>query len=367
MSKITCILKVTAFLLTALFVFSACSGSPARRAASRQPAWVDNPETVYPRHLYISRVGYGSNRTAAERDALAKLVAFFGQSVQAEMHSISIYSEAVKRGALQITENISIQNAITTSAEMNTLVGAEIADVWFDNAGTYYAVAIMERERTSALYAQLIRANARFIENLINISQQDRISLEAFSSLQLAATIADANRVYANVLAMLTGETPLLMQFRWGIDTSELHSGEELRLEAAAIARNMPIGISITGDHTEQTTERIRDAFSRAISTAGLRSGGENTRYVLNINYSISQVELPGQQNVFVRYQINSRLEDTAAGNSVLFTYEVSGRDGHLTLHEAEQRVIRTAEARIVREFEERLTSYLASMTSLRN
>ena len=79
-----------------------------------KPAWVDAPDSVFPRSRFVSAVGYGGDRGHAERSALANLTALFGQSVQAELKTISSYSEAVKSGAIQVTENSSIQNAITT-------------------------------------------------------------------------------------------------------------------------------------------------------------------------------------------------------------------------------------------------------------
>ena len=315
-----------------------------------KPAWVDTPDAVYTKQLYISAVGYGSDRNQAERDALGKLTGVFGQSVQAELKTISNYSEAVKSGAIQVSGNNSVQNAITTSAEMDTLVGAEIADVWYDNKSVYYAAAVMEKEKTSALYADLIQSNKRIIDDLVNIDDVDRNTLDAYSRYLLAGTIADANRVYANVLTIV-GNTR-------GINPAEMKKGDDYRLQAAAVAKNIPIGVTVSGDRND----RIRNAFSKALGAAGFRSGGNNSRYMLNVVYTMSQVELPAQQNKFIRYQANAGLEDTSGGNSVLVSYDVSGREGHLTVPEAEERALRAAEKKIADEFVTALNDYLSTL-----
>ena len=167
------IVKTTTAITVALLLFSACATSPAGNVsaveaeaaamaalAGLRPLWVDNPEAVYPRSRFVSAVGHGNSRDMAERDALARIVAFFGQAVQAELHTVTAFSQAVRDGIIQVTEDTAVQNAITTSAQMETLVGAEIADIWRDAANNiYFAVAIMENERTAILYSDLIRSN----------------------------------------------------------------------------------------------------------------------------------------------------------------------------------------------------------------
>ena len=317
-----------------------------------KPAWVDSPDSVYSKVRYVSAVGYGSDRNQAERDALAKLTGVFGQSVQAELKTIASYSEAVKSGAIQVTENSSVQNAITTSAEMDSLVWAEIADVWYDNRSVHYAVTVMEREKTSALYADLIRSNERIIGDLTNMTAPAKNSLDGYSRYLLAGTIADANRVYANVLTVV-GDTR-------GIKPAEMKKGDDYRLEAAAVVRNIPIGVTVTGDKGD----RIKNAFAKALGGAGFRSGGNNSRYMLNASYTTTPVELPSQQNKFVRYQIIGSLTDTAEKNSVLLSYDASSREGHTTVPEAEERALRAAERRIAEEFEASFKKYLSSLAS---
>jgi len=327
------------------------SGNAGDAGANRpKPAWVDTPDAVYGKQLYVSAVGYGSDRNQAERDALGKLTAVFGQSVQAELKTISSYSEAVKSGAIQVTGNSSVQNAITTSAAMDTLVGAEIADVWYDNKTMYYAVAVMEKAKTSALYADLIQSNQRIIDDLVNMGDAEKDTLNAYSRYLLAGTIADANRVYANVLTIV-GNTR-------GINPAEMKKGDDFRLQAAAVAKNIPIGVTVSGDRND----RIKSAFSKALSAAGFRSGGNNSRYMLNVAYTMTPVELPAQQNKFIRYQASAALQDTTEGNSVLVSYDASGREGHLTIPEAEERALRAAEKKITDEFDTALNDYLSTL-----
>jgi hypothetical protein len=312
-----------------------------------KPTWVDAPDTVYSRQRFVSAVGFGTDRLYAERNALASLTGVFGQSVQAELRTTSTYNEAIRSGVIQITENSSVQEAITTSIEMDSLMGAEIADVWFDSRNTYYAVAIMERDKSASLYANLIRSNERIISNLVAVSGQERNTLSAYSRYLRAAAIADANRAYANVLTFL-GNTS-------GINTGAMKNGEDYRIEAADIARNIPIIVNVEGDKSG----RLRNAFSRSLSSAGFRSGGNDSRYVLNCSIVMTDATVPGQQNVFIRYILDINLMDIV-DNSIVFPFSLNGREGHINQAEAEERVFRAAESRIVDEFSNEFRDYLS-------
>jgi hypothetical protein len=298
----------------------------------------------------VAAVGFGSDRYQAERSALVNLTGVFGQAIQSEMKTVSSYSEAVKNGAIQMSENTTVQNAIYISAEMDSLVGAEIANVWFDNKSTYYAVAVMEKSKTAVLYADLIRSNGKVIDNLTNMTAAERNTLNGYSRYLLSATIADANRVYANVLTYV-GNTS-------GINPAEMKKGEEYRLAASDIARSIPIAVSIAGDRSD----RIKNAFSRALSSLGFRSGGTNSRYVLKGNLILTPAEFASQQNTFVRYTVDADLTDTTEGNAVLLPYNANGREGHLNMAEAEERAYRAAEKKISDEFGASLQAYLSTL-----
>jgi hypothetical protein len=335
---------------------AAGSSGPGANSASQstgsrdKPAWVDSPDSVYSRQRYVAAVGFGGNRQDAERNALANLTGVFGQSIQAELKTVSSYSEAVKNGVIQVSENNSVRNAITTSAEMDTLVGAEIADVWFDNKTTHYAAAVMEKQKTAVLYADLIRSNERIIESLTVMDAGQKNTLNGYSRYLLAAAIADADRIYANVLTYV-GNTS-------GINPAEMKSGDEYRLGAAEIAGNIPIAVTISGDKAG----RIGGAFSRALSGLGFRSGGGNSRYVLSGTYVTENAEYPNQNYIYVRYNLEARLTDTLDGGSVLLPYGAAGREGHLSQSEAEERAMREAEKKVSDEFALSLQNYLSTL-----
>jgi hypothetical protein len=322
----------------------------AAPATAEPPAWVSSPYSVYDDDAYVAAVGYGSTRNAAERGALASLTAIFGQSVQSEISSVSNYSEAVNNGSLAVSGNNAMREAIKTSSEMDSLIGAEIADVWQNSADRFWsAVAVLDKKKAAALYADLLRGNQRLITEVTAIPEGEKDSLEAFSRYQLAATVADTNKLYANLLHVLGG-SPV------GLNPAEVKGGGDYRLAAAKIARNIPVAVKVEGD----VQNRIANAFAVTLGKIGFKSGGNDNRYVLNASVNITDANLPGNQFQFCRYNIDAYLTDLTNG-SRLAPYNINGREGHTAMSEAKIRAIDNAAKKIEADYEKVFDSFFST------
>jgi len=323
---------------------SSSKQQPAVNHSRSKPAWVDNAESVYDSSHYVAAVGNASSRDMAEKNALANLIAIFGQSIKADQTITNTYQEAVKNGVTSSwTDNIAMQNTINITASMDTLIGAEVKEVWFDSRSTHYAVAVMEKARTAQIYNDLIKANQNMIANLVNMKDTEKNSMEGVSRYQFAAAAADINVAYGNVLRVIGSPVP-----------AGLVKGDNYRLEAQNITKAIPVGIIVKNDKSG----RIQGAFAKAFSDAGFRSGGNNSRYVLNVDITISPVDYPNNPNKFARIELGANLTDTSV-NSVLLPYNFNSREGHTTAAEAENRAYMAAERKINEEYKNLLSDYL--------
>jgi hypothetical protein len=335
-------------------------GAEASGARNRsQPAWVSSPDAVYnqyDRNAYIAQVGNGADRSQAEKDALAKLSAYFRQNIQGEQTSSTRYQEAIRDGVVDFySEDTTLTNTIRTSLELDALVGAEIADYWFDGRSVHYAVALMEKAKASVIYAGMIRANREVIKTLTAMTGEKKYSIDGYARYQLAADIAGVNSIYGNVLSLTGGGGT-------GIAPDKLEKGADFRLEAASIIKNIPIEVRVENDRSN----RVSGAFSQALSKAGFRIGTRNSPYVVEVKVSFTPVDLPNQQQYkFVRYVVDANLTETASG-SVLLPYNINGREGHLNISEAENRAASAAEKKIGTDYENALKTYLDGLLPLK-
>ena len=332
---------------------TAANQNPAQQGAAvntgNRPAWVDSVDSVYNRSQFVAALGHASNREMAERSALANLVAFFGQTIIADQTITNTYHEAIRSGVTTgWTDNIAMENTIRTSASMDSLVGAEVRDVWHDTrANVFYAVAVMDRARTAQIYRDMIIANQEMIRNLTTMSQAEKNSLEGYSRYQFAAAVADINTTYVNLLNVI------------GVAPPSGHvMGNDYRLEAQNIIRAIPINIVVRNDRAG----RIQSAFARSVSELGFRSGGANSRYVLNVDVTVSPVNLPNNPNVFSRMELTANLTDSSAGGVVLLPYGFNNREGHSTQGEADNRTYIAAERQINAEYRNLLSNHLSQL-----
>ena len=312
-----------------------------------QPNWIGNPYAAFPRDRYIAVVGTAANRSEAERRAFVALVAFFSQSIRADLTVATVYSEAISNGIINVSENTQVREIIVTAASLDTLIGAEIGNVWDDGRGTIYALAYIDRARTVTVYTEIILMNQRNIDNLIAMSEAEKNTFDGYARYKLASLIAGMNAQYANIVT-LSGDSNVSLN---------LSDADALLLETSNIIRNISVGINVGGD----SNNRVRDAFARALSGEGLRTQGSNTPYVLEVNINMSEVTFPGNNVIFCRYTLSANLIERATG-SVLFPFSLSDREGHSTYEAAQTRAFIEMERTINERYPVLFREYLAAL-----
>ena len=310
------------------------------------PEWVRDPYTRFDRQTTIAVIGSGSSREVAERIAFGNLVAFFGQSIEFDEVITERYQEAVRGGAAASwSVNTEVDTLIARYARFDSLIGAEIGDIWSDGT-SYFAVAILNKARAIQIYSDIVRSNQRMIDNLLNIPAAERNTFEGFARYQFAANVADMTIPYANLLSVI-GAAPL----------QRVRTGNDLRLEALGITRAIPVFLRVQNDNTG----RIQGAFARALSDLGFQSGGNNSRYMLDVNVINTPVEIAQSPHRWTRIEVSANLVDTTF-RTVLLPFNFNLREGHTSQGEADNRAIMAAERRINQEYAGLLDNYLSRL-----
>ena len=332
-------------VLIAAAVCPACKSAP-KESQAPQPEWVSDPYKVYNRTVYLAAVGYGSSRDTAEKNALLNLTSIFGQSVSGESSVNYTYSQALEASSSVWSEKSDLAQAVRTSVAMDTLIGAEIKDVYRNSGGTWYALALMDRAKTQLIYSELINQNQNTITQLVSLSADKKVTIDGFINYYQAASLADANLVFANVVNVISPP------FNAG---EGLKTGNDFRLEAAQIARNIPIAVIVDNDRQG----RLTSAFSAILAKAGFRIGPVNSRFALRADIFMEEIAYQGNPYKWVRYIMNSYLTDTASG-TVLFPFAIEGREGSTNITEAEIRAVRSAENKLSADYLNALSMFFS-------
>jgi len=335
-------------------VFSACGSAPASSGApsgggklsTPKPVWVNTPSAGYDEKQYIAVAGSGNSNDEAEKKALANLIGTFNTEISDQSSISTAYREAMSSGAADSwSSTTNIDSNISTSSSLDSLVGAEIRERWNDGK-EYWALAVMEKAKAARNYSDMIKTNQAMISNLTTMTAAEKNTIEGFSRYQFAAVVADVNDSYVNVLRAIGGAVP-----------AGVEKGDKYRLEAQNIIKTIPVGISVKNDKSG----RIQGAFAKSLAELGFRSGGTNSRYLLEVEVNVSPVELPNQTNKFARIELKANLTDTS-NRIVIVPFDFNSREGHTSQSEAENRVYMAAERKISAEYKDKLNEYLSQL-----
>ena len=348
------VINLVLFLILCMAVISACGGTPSSTSSSSansgsgsQPDWVRNPYAKYDKQANVAAVGSATDRQAAEKSALGALVAIFGQEIQVDEKISVVYEEAVRNGVTaNWSENTRADNTISTSAGMNTLVGAEIGEVWHDSrSNTHYAIAVLNKTKAATTYRELVSSNQAMITKLTNMSAAEKNTFDGYARYQFAAAVADINVSYGHLLSYI------------GAPMAGIKGGNDYRLEAANITKAIPVALQVQNDKSA----RIQGAFAKVLGGLGFRTGGNNSRYVLKVNVVSAPVTIANNPNKWARIEVTANLTDTTT-NAVLVPFNFSSREGHTSQAEADNRAIIAAERKIGEEYADMLTAFLSQL-----
>ena len=315
-------------------------------AARTQPDWIRDPYTTYDRQVYFAVVGIGSSRDTAEKNALGNLVALFGQNIRIDENATTIYQEAATNGiTTRWSENTEFVSMVSRSASFNSLVGAEIGEVWNDDKNNFYAAAILNQHRAVQIYPSLIRSNQRIIDNLLNLPASEKNTFDGLARYEIAATVADITIPYVYMLSVL------------GMPSQEFKKGDTYRLDALNIVKAIPVNLRVQND----ISGRIQGAFAKALSDFGFQSGGNNSRYTLDVNIINTPLEFANSPYKWTRFVVNADLVDTSL-NTVLLPYSFNLREGHNNQAEADNRALASAVQKINDEYADLLSGYLSRL-----
>jgi hypothetical protein len=111
----------------------------------------------------------------------------------------------------------------------------------------------------------------------------------------------------------------------------------------------------------------IQNAFTVALSMAGLINDNSNPDYLLDVTITITPLTLSNTQNnyVYIHFDLIANLFDK--NGRVLLPYAIGWREAHVDQTRAEIRAFRDAVTKINAEYRELLNGLLQGVEEMRN
>lgn len=330
------------------FVFSACFLFAAK---NKMPEWITLPSGVYPAEKYMNGTGSGTNRETAELEAVRNLSSVFGQTVKSNTAASKKMERALSEGKVSFSSAENLQQNITSQIEAENLIGIEIAEYFYNKPEKkWYAVAILEREKTAAVYQKYIEKNDAAVRKAIKESEKNPGTFYGYSEICFAAEIASENDKLVKNLTVI--------DFESGSEISKkIVSLQNTQLTKKKFAENITIYVQISGDRDN----KIKSAFQDIFSKYGFKtSPSKKEKYNLEGKYS-SEISQKGKITYCV-YSLDLDFSDVLQAES-LFAINLKGREGSLSESDATNRTYRTLEKDIGTQFSKNFDSYINNLS----
>lgn len=330
------------------FVFSACFLFAAK---NKMPKWITLPSGVYPAEKYMNGTGSGTNRETAALEAVRNLSSVFGQTVKSNTAASKKMERALSEGKVSFSSAENLQQNITSQIEAENLIGIEIAEYFYNKPEKkWYAVAILEREKTAAVYQKYIEKNDEAVRKAIKESEKNPGTFYGYSEICFAAEIASENDKLVKNLTVI--------DFESGSEISKkIVSLQNTQLTKKKFAENITIYVQISGDKDN----KIKSAFQDIFSKYGFKtSPSKKEKYNLEGKYS-SEISQKGKI-IYCVYSLDLDFSDVLQAES-LFAINLKGREGSLSESDATNRTYRTLEKDIGTQFSKNFDSYINNLS----
>lgn len=330
------------------FVFSACFLFAAK---NKMPKWITLPSGVYPAEKYMNGTGSGTNRETAALEAVRNLSSVFGQTVKSNTAASKKMERALSEGKVSFSSAENLQQNITSQIEAENLIGIEIAEYFYNKPEKkWYAVAILDREKASAVYQKYIEKNDAAVRKAIKESEKNPGTFYGYSEICFAAEIASENDKLVKNLTVI--------DFESGSEISKkIVSLQNTQLIKKKFAENITIYVQISGDKDN----KIKSAFQDIFSKYGFKtSQSKKEKYNLEGKYS-SEISQKGKITYCV-YSLDLDFSDVLQAES-LFAINLKGREGSLSESDATNRTYRTLEKDIGTQFSKNFDSYINNLS----
>ncbi len=332
------------FLLLSLL--TSCTISPAFSAL--KPDWIEGASRKYPAELYLTGVGYGDDRKAAEDSAVAAIARIFQAEIHSKTSELEKYTQTDVKGKTHSSRDIRIDQ-LTSVATNKALENVTIAEVWVNESeNRTYALAVMDRRHATVSIKEKIAA----IDSDIAVMQQK--AGKASDKIEKASTV---RAILKSLLDREVYNTDLRIINPSGTGIEPPTSLFDVKQQLQSILSNeINIGVQLEGPHNEDVRSSIIEGLTKEGFSVDEKGDPEKLDILVRGVVSLENADLP--QWKFVRWDITVDLVNQANGK-VFGSFTRHGREGHLNFSEAEDKAIKALQKDIVNELSQQLVSFI--------
>lgn len=305
-----------------------------------KPAWIDGVSPDYPSSQYLTGVGQGDNRAAADDRAYAALARIFKAEVSAQSKDWESYLVVEQRGTSRDERKLTLDHLTRVSTD-KVLENATIVDRWYDaKKNLHYALGGMHRAQ----------AETAFMERLTDLDRSIQSDVdEAHQTSDRLAKVRALRRAARNLVLRETYNADLRVIRASGQGTAAAYRVQDLTRELEEyLSSHLVLAVSVTGDHVEPVQRALTEGLIKeGLRVATVAPGTEmpaaaslSPELLIRGMVRVWPIDVRDPQFMYVRWCSDFEVVDVA-GQQIVGAISKGGKEGHLSEREATAKVIR--------------------------
>jgi len=329
-----------------IFILLGCASSASSTKTNNFPDWVENPDELYPKRLYLTAVSSGSSLDEARQRSIASLSSIFSVNVKLDRRILEAYSEKKKKDEeMDWEHSVNLVNRSVLTSD-NELINVRTGKTYFDEkTATFYVLSIISKAETEMLYLEEIKKNDK---SLVKFYQQADLAENKITKLiylkkcMEIIKIGEALRSIHRILSLM-GDTPPLPVPK-----------EDILVELQGLKNITVAKIETSGSEKEKLSSYLREV----VNQIGMSAGEQNPDIIIKGNLDIAPLEFPREGN-FIRWELTIDVTNAMTGNT-MNTYTASAREGHVSRESVKGRALDKVKEELNNNFYENFTTFLS-------
>ena len=305
-----------------------------------KPAWIDGVSPDYPSSQYLTGVGQGDNRAAADDRAYAALARIFKAEVSAQSKDWESYLVVEQRGTSRDERKLTLDHLTRVSTD-KVLENATIVDRWYDaKKNLHYALGGMHRAQAETAFMERLTDLDRTIQSDVDEAHQTSDRLAKVRALRRAARNLVLRETYNADLRVIRAS---------GQGTAAAYRVQDLTRELEEyLSSHLVLAVSVTGDHVEPVQRALTEGLIKeGLRVATVAPGTEmpaaaspSPELLIRGMVRVWPIDVRDPQFMYVRWCSDFEVVDLA-GQQIVGAISKGGKEGHLSEREATAKVIR--------------------------
>lgn len=305
-----------------------------------KPAWIDGVSPDYPSSQYLTGVGQGDNRAAADDRAYAALARIFKAEVSAQSKDWESYLVVEQRGTSRDERKLTLDHLTRVSTD-KVLENATIVDRWYDaKKNLHYALGGMHRAQAETAFMERLTDLDRTIQSDVDEAHQTSDRLAKVRALRRAARNLVLRETYNADLRVIRAS---------GQGTAAAYRVQDLTRELEEyLSSHLVLAVSVTGDHVEPVQRALTEGLIKeGLRVATVAPGTEmpaaaspSSELLIRGMVRVWPIDVRDPQFMYVRWCSDFEVVDLA-GQQIVGAISKGGKEGHLSEREATAKVIR--------------------------